>query len=299
MRQPHPPDATPPAGATPSGFFVMRTPLLPYDVLAAFGDSLESCTTDPARLADAMAVDRARLRLRLCEIVARPEVREAIFLASPGLEASLCTWERDPEGRRGQQIERALFCYLARMASRPTPFGLFAGVSVGAIGDHTRLALDGPASCRRRTWLDIGYLVALADAIGPRREVRGRVHFRVNPTLYRAAGRVRFAAMQVTATARAHRLVAAETTPYLEATLARAARGARIADLARALVEDDPEIALEDAEGYVHELVDAQLLVSSIAPRVTGGEPTSDLLDQVREHPELTYVAARLGDVQH
>ncbi len=299
MKRLHLSGAAPPAAATPSGFFVMRTPLLPHDVLAAFGDALEApTTTDPSRLADALAADRARLRGRLREIVARPEVREAIFLASPGLEASLGVWERDPEGRRGRQIERALFCYVARMAGRPTPFGLFASVSAGAIGDRTELTLDGPASCRRHTRLGIDYLVALADAIDRRREVRERVHVRVNPTLVRAAGRVRFTAAQRTTTSRAYRLVAAEVTPYLEATLARAARGARIADLARALVDDDPEIAVEDAAGYVHELVDAQLLVSSTAPRVTGGEPANDLLDRVREHPELAGVAARLADAR-
>lgn len=83
---------------------MMRTPLLPYDVLAAFGDSLESSgTTDPSRLADALAIDRARLRICLREAVARPEVREAIFLASPRLEASLWAWERDPEGHSDHQ----------------------------------------------------------------------------------------------------------------------------------------------------------------------------------------------------
>jgi thiopeptide-type bacteriocin biosynthesis protein len=299
MKRLHLSGAAPPAAATPSGCFVMRTPLLPHDVLAASGDALEAtAAADPSRLADALAADRARLRGRLREIVARPEVREAIFLASPGLEASLGVWERDPEGRRGRQIERALYGYVARMAGRPTPFGLFATVSAGAIGDRTELTLDGPASCRRHTRLGIDYLVALADAIDRRREVRERVHVRVNPTLVRAAGRVRFTAAQRTATSRAYRLVAAEVTPYLEATLARAAGGARIADLARALVDDDPEIAVEDAEGYVHELVDAQLLVSSTAPRVTGGEPANDLLDRLREHPELTGVAARLADAR-
>lgn len=300
MRQPHLPGTTPPAAATPAGFFVMRAPLLPYDVLAAFGDSLESSgVTDPSRLAEAIAADRARLRMRLRETVARAEVREAIFLASPGLEASLRAWERDPEGRRGRKVERALFCYVARMAGRPTPFGLFASSSLGAIGEHTRLELDGLASCRRRTRLDVDYLVALAEAIGRRREVRERVRFEVNPTLHRAAGRVRFTSMQLAATSRAYRLVAADATPYLEATVARAAHGAHLSDLARALVEDDPEIALEEAEGYVHELVDAQLLVPASRLCVTGGEPTSDLVDRTLEHPELAGIAARLGDVQH
>src|SRR5262249_46262155 len=154
------------------------------------------------------------LRIRLREIVARPEVREAIFLASSGLEASLGAWERDPEGRRGQQIERALFSYVARMAGRPAPFGLFATVSVGAIGDHTDLRPDELAPCRRRTRLGIDYLVALADAIDRRREVRERVRVRVNPTLVHAAGRVRYTAAQRTATSRAYRLVAADVTPY-------------------------------------------------------------------------------------
>src|SRR5689334_25087815 len=212
----------PPAAATPAGWFVMRTPLLPADVLVAFGEALDSAAADPSRLADALAADRTRLRMQLREIVARPEVREAIFLASPGLEARLGTGERDPEGRRGQQIERAVLCYVARMASRPTPFGLFAAVSVGAIGDHTHLAVEGVASCRRRTRLDIDYLVALADAIGRRRDVLERVDVRINPTLYHAAGQLRVVATQRGATSRAYRLVTAEITPYLEATLGRA-----------------------------------------------------------------------------
>jgi thiopeptide-type bacteriocin biosynthesis protein len=280
MTQPHPLGATPPAAATPSGLFVMRTPLLPYDVLASCG------------------ADRAGLRMRLRELVARPEVREAIFVASPGLEASLAAWEREPESRRGRKVERAVLCYVLRMAGRPTPFGLFASSSVGVIGEDTRLVLDGLASCRRRSSIDIDYLVALADAIGRRRDVREGVRVGVNPTLYRAAGRVRFAAMQLAGKSRAYRMVAAEPTPYLEATLARAAAGATIAELARALVDDDPEIALDDARGYVHELVDAQLLVSSIAPRVTGREPASDLVDQLRAHSALTGVAARVEEVQ-
>src|SRR6185436_2282568 len=113
MTQP-PPGDTPPAVATPAGFFVMRTPLLPYDVLSGLSDSLAaSGAGDPSRLTEALVADRAQLRMRLREIVARPDVREAIFLASPGLESCLSAWERDPESRRGQRIERALFSYVA------------------------------------------------------------------------------------------------------------------------------------------------------------------------------------------
>jgi len=65
---------------TPSGFFVLRTPLLPFEEVAAWGEGLEAVGSlgDPRRLHEALARDRTRLRHRLQTLVARPEVREAI-----------------------------------------------------------------------------------------------------------------------------------------------------------------------------------------------------------------------------
>src|SRR5207248_11171284 len=89
----------------PSGFFALRTPLLPFDELLAWSDGLEagSAGDDPARLEAAIAQDRTRLRHRLRLVVRRPEVREALFLASPDLEGRLDLWQRDPEGEPGQK----------------------------------------------------------------------------------------------------------------------------------------------------------------------------------------------------
>src|SRR5438105_540838 len=50
---------------TPSGFFALRTPLLPFDELLAWSDGLEapSAGDDSSRLEAACAADRARLLL--------------------------------------------------------------------------------------------------------------------------------------------------------------------------------------------------------------------------------------------
>lgn len=104
-----------------AGFFAFRTPLLPFAELLAFGEG-------------GRATDRATLRARLRDAVSRPEVREALFIASPSLDESFDIWLRDPDSERGQKVERTLVRYFARMAARPTPFGLFAGCSVGVVG---------------------------------------------------------------------------------------------------------------------------------------------------------------------
>ena len=111
--------------AVASGFFALRTPLLPFDGLLSWSDGLEAPAAgdDRARLEQALAADRARLRERLHHIVSRPEVREAIFVGSPSLDERLAVWRRDPDSKQGQKVERAIIRYFVRMAARPTPFG--------------------------------------------------------------------------------------------------------------------------------------------------------------------------------
>src|SRR6266566_6011803 len=124
----------------PSGFFVLRSPLLSTDELRNWSDGLEASAslTDSARLEDAVAADRAKLHVRLRATITRPEVREALFVASPHLEESIDIWLRDPKSDRGKGLEQAMVRYFLRMAGRATPFGLCAGCSVGILGDATR-----------------------------------------------------------------------------------------------------------------------------------------------------------------
>jgi thiopeptide-type bacteriocin biosynthesis protein len=244
---------------------VLRTPLLPVDVLLAW----------------AACDGLAEKRRYLAELVARPEVDEALFVASPGLHGAIERWRAAPESPAGQRVEQALVKYVARMAGRTTPFGLFSGVSTGQLGRETRIELAPRAEYRRRTRLDNDYLFLLADALAREPSVRAGLRFRPNSSIYRIAGRIRYAAAQLDGAARSYHLVSVEPAPYLDAALARAAGGARLAEIAEALVGADPEVELEEAAAYVSELVEAQLLVPELGVYVTGPEPIDGFLDQL------------------
>lgn len=277
----------------PADFFVFRTPLLPYDELESLNAGLEAgaaVTADPFsadRLQEALAADRARLRARLGELLERPEVQEALFLASPSLFDGLENWRTQPDSKKGQRAERALTRYIFRMISRPTPFGLFSGCSVGTIdttaGSPSRLAVSPRSGYERHTRLDMDYLFALCEDLARDAEVRRELLYKPNSSLYRAAGRLRYAEARLDGRMRSHHLVAVESSPYLEDTLRRAEPGARIRDLAQALVDSDPdgEIAYEEAEEFIVELIDSQLLVSDLTPPVTGPEAIHDLIAQL------------------
>lgn len=281
-----------------ASFFVLRTPLLPRDALSAWSERTEAARAlagDDAALEAALESDRQRLRGRLRELVSRPEVREALFLASPSLEESLGAWGETPESERGQKVERALVRYVSRMTGRATPFGLFAGVSLGAVGERTRLVLGGEA--RRHTRLDMDSLLALTEALARHPEWRGALRFRPNSSLYRAAGRLRYAEARNEGGTRDYHLVAVEPTPYLEATLARAGNGARLEELAAALHEADTDIPLDEARAYVEALADAQLLVPELAPPITGPEPLHAVMAHLRELPGGAPLAGHLEEL--
>src|SRR6516162_8452084 len=161
----------------PAGFFALRTPLLPFDDLLGWSAGLSApwALDNGASLDAAIATDKLLLRERLSDIISRPEVREALFVASPDLDERLPVWQQTPDSDASEKMERALVRYFTRMAGRPTPFGLFAGCSVGSVGAATGLTLAGLSNYRRHTRLDMDYVVALAHSLARDATVQGEL----------------------------------------------------------------------------------------------------------------------------
>jgi thiopeptide-type bacteriocin biosynthesis protein len=283
---------------TPSGFFVLRTPLLPFEEMAAWSEGLEAAgaLSDPRGLEAALERDRARLRARLRALVARPEVREAVFLASPSLDEALEIWQKEPDSKQGRKLEPAVVSYISRAAARATPFGLFAGWTTGTIDTQTRLRLQARERYQRHSRLDMDYLWALAEAVERDPQLRKIFMYEPNSSLYEAAGRVRLAEARLGDDGRSYHLVAVDKTPYLTAALERAQGGAALEAVAEVLV--DGEISQAEAEEYVAELADNQLLLTDARPPVTGDEPVHALVASLSRHPETAQMGERVDEAR-
>jgi thiopeptide-type bacteriocin biosynthesis protein len=280
--------------ATPSGFFVLRTPLLPFTEVTTWGHGLQAPTAldDSGVLDEAVATDRAQLRRRLEDIVTRPEFRDALFVASPSLAAAVDPWRKDPDSDKGRATERSLVSYVMRAAARPTPFGLFAGCTTGTIGARTCLRFEGMSRYRRHTRLDMDFLWNLAEAVERDPDLRGAFEYRPNSSLYQVGDRLLFAEARQGQTGRSYRLVAVGATPYLMQTLARARHGTRLDTLAAALVDD--EITRADADEYITELADSQVLVADVRPQLTGAPPTETLAATLGRRERSAHLARQL-----
>jgi thiopeptide-type bacteriocin biosynthesis protein len=275
--------------------------LLPFDELRNWGSDLratDACTRGDAIDEAAWAADSAELLRRLRALVARPEVREAIFLAAPSLSHQAAAWLAMSEAHSEPKVARALVRYFARMAGRPTPFGLFAGGSVGTVAPDapTRIVLDRRAAYRRRTQPDMDYLFALTDALGRDPAVRNGLTYRPNSSLYRAAGRLRYIASRRTETGNRHYVVGVGDSDALRRVLEAAEPGARWPDLVRVLLEVDPEATAQEADEFLAELVDHQVLVDDLDPPITGPEALDALCDRLAPGTGTPPALAAAGD---
>ncbi len=245
--------------------FVLRTPSLPIDVLARWGAM------------SGIGERRALLR----QLVADPIVREALFVASPELDAQIASWQQEPDTAANAGVERALVRYVSRMASRSTPFGLFASVAIGNLGERTRLTIPPRDQAWRHTRLDNDVLFALTSELARDAAAKQKLRYRPNTSLYSAAARLRYAEARLAGASRSYHLVAVSPSDYLQALLAKAQPGATRTELISVLTAD-PEISEEDASGFLDEVIDTQILVPLIGPHVTGPEPTEGLIELLR-----------------
>ncbi len=281
----------------PASFFVLRTPLLPLETLVRLSEGLEApgALDDANGLRSAWSRDRSRLRQRLQTLVRTPVVREAIFVASPELDQAIDRWLTCPADPRSEATERAVMKYVTRMASRSTPFGLFAGSGVGTLGGTTCLAVGARAACRRHTRLDMDHLVALAATLARDPASAPAVRYTPNSSLYLSGDRWRFVETTLQDKNRSQHLVAIENSTAVASTIERAREAATRAGLAAALV--DEEITADEADAFVGELIDSQILVPDIECQITGCEPLDDLVRLLRRAPEGEPVAQELAQV--
>lgn len=236
--------------------FIIRTPLLPYRM-----------AKEDMNLNDAV-------------------FQEAIFLASPDMfEGNV---SQDPI--KQEKFKQSLNKYYWRAATRCTPFGLFAGCSVGSITEETKIDLDCKTHFKRITRLDMQYLCALIQHIEALPEVRRQLTYYPNDSLYKIGGKYRYIEYHYQKTQRKHNIVSLEIDDALESILQQAKGGSTFSALAESLIND--QITIEEAENYLHEVIDSQILKSELDPCVVGGDILTTLLEKIKRLENFPYLTS-------
>ncbi len=305
-----PPDHAPNLSFTDSGFFLLRSPLLPVEEFTAWSDGLKTpilveTKADLASIEQAWRDDVQLLRSRLRQLIDRPEIVHAIFIASPSLESGLEHWRRDPDSKKGLQAERAFVRYLIRMVCRPTPFGLFSACSLGSVatdesGEGTAFRLRSRQQYVPSTRLDFDYLFAVTRTLRANPAVAQELRYWPNSTLYCLGDAWHYIESRVRGNDRSYHVVRLDDDGYLSAVLARAQEGATLEELREhiELLPDGTEFSLEEITSFLKELVDSEVLVPSLSPLLTGEQALDDIIAQLLSLPSGAEFGSTLASVR-
>lgn len=289
------------AELVPARFFVLRTPLLPATDLRQWSDNLasERPLVGPSVAEDDWRERTTSLRQSLRMIFERPEVRHALFVASPSLEEAIPTWLKDPDGRKGRKVEHALVRYFGRMTTRCTPFGLFAGCSVGLVRTadcvSSRLVLSPTSRYRMVSRIDFGYLYELTLTLSRDPASVAYLSYSANTSLVRIGSSWHYTERRSTS-GTSHHLSRLESDDFLDAVIEAASGPVTISELVRIVQQQDGggSISYAEAYGYIADLISNDVLESTLVPAITGAPAAETVLAELNLHAESSQMGSTL-----
>lgn len=225
---------------------------------------------------------------KIREICADPIFQEALYLASPYLHLEVIKWlnsEKEFGPKDSEKLKNTILKYYSRMNTRCTPFGLFSSVGLGKFSEKLMLLnKDGDKESAdylvRDTKLDMHFLVSLAQYFEKSPEIRNRLSFYPNNSIYKVGNKIRYIEYQYTAGKREYIISSAPLSEELEQIINFSRQGKTIQQIAEILIGEEIkdsqtsqiQITKEEAEEFIEELIDNQVLVSELEPNVSGDD---------------------------
>jgi lantibiotic biosynthesis protein len=255
----------------PLDFVLIRAPLLPVEAYASLSEEG-----------------------RQLDLLSDPHVHRALAVGSPSLASAIERFRNAALTRRDADRMRAkLLRYQIRMSTRPTPFGLFAGVAVSSWGAATSLVVRAP--CRRvRTRPDMAWLMALVMAAEADSAIRKRLRFWANPLAIFEAGRVHLSERAPKGDGANMPPVSVRATGAAKQALAFARRPVPYESLVARLCETAPSATPEKVDKLLTELWEQTFLLTDLRPPLTTDDPARYVAERLAGIPEATGILARL-----
>jgi thiopeptide-type bacteriocin biosynthesis protein len=256
----------------PLDFVTVRAPLLPVECYRA------------------LAEEKRRL-----ELLSDPRVLTALAVGSTSLLGAIDRFNQSGlTGRDADRMRAKLRRYQIRMATRPTPYGLFAGVALAAWGDHTDLRIRA-TSARTSSRPDMAWLMNLVLAAEADPAIRRHLSLVANPLAVLEAGRL-FLSERAPCGGESRGIpVSVRATGVVKRALALARSPIGYEDLVARLREATGSAAVEKVEKLVNELCEQTLLLTDLRPPLTSSSPARYVAGRLQRIPEAADRLAKLN----
>ncbi|CAL2081156.1 lantibiotic dehydratase family protein [Tenacibaculum sp. 190524A02b] len=231
----------------------------------------------------------------------KEQINEAILIASPVLYKELNKFfkEEIQQPKKREQLKQSFLKYLVRLSTRCTPFGMFASVGYGEISKETHMELVDSSAYEKINRLDTDVLSSILEFISKDPNVKEKLLFYTNTTLYKVANQYRYIEYQILNNKRLYTVEGVEESVFLEKILKKAKNGATIRCLVQVIIEIDTRISIEDANTFINTLIDNQFIVSELCVNLTGKDTLAHTIQSLKKIEAPSEVLKYVGALQH
>jgi thiopeptide-type bacteriocin biosynthesis protein len=255
----------------PIDFVMVRAPLLPVQAYLDLSDEE-----------------------RQLALLSNPNVRRALAVGSTSLIGAMERFQRTGLTQRDADRMRAkLLRYQIRMSTRPTPFGLFAGVALCSWGSTTDIRIQS-TSALMRTRPDMAWLMDLVFSAEADPAIRKRLKLSANPLAVVEAGRVTLSESAPIKGATNSAPVSIRASGVVKRALALARIPIPHDDLVARLCETTPSATTEKVEKLLAELWERTFLLTDLRPPLTCESPARYVAKRLAFIPEASEISSRL-----
>nr|WP_240344107.1 lantibiotic dehydratase [Paenibacillus sp. SYP-B3998] len=223
--------------------------------------------------------------INLTSVTENPIVREAIAVASPSLLGSLDKLNTMTDFKKKRQTFRSILRYFIRMTSRPTPYGLFSGVTLGRFADETKISFDSVQSYKKRTRPDMEWIFAIINDLEKKEEVFKQLKFVNNSLAYHIGSRLKLpyqnfrdeSAMRTGATSSA----TIKRTAVVDFVMNITTAPIHFDDLFHEVNKEFPNTEERIIIGFIKQLMNQEFLISNLRPPLTDESPFKHLVETI------------------
>lgn len=205
----------------------------------------------------------------LFELFEERTLKNALFIASQSLYDQINELKNNDfkNTESINSIKKSLYKYYTRLTTRCTPFGFFAGITLGEISQETIFKSNSKIDFFSR--IDMGILFQIYYLVSSDTELNINLQFDLNNTLYEVGGELRFVVCKFNGENSTHELISVEFDEILREVKSLFTDGPIYFN---DLVEFIKKRGYNDSEiiDYLGQLINSQIIVSELYPNATG-----------------------------
>ncbi len=206
--------------------------------------------------------------------------RQMLYLASPVL------LEEQLKGSENEKTTLSLKKYQQRASTRCTPFGLFAGCGTAMWAPQSSIEKQATS---RHTRLDMNVVCEIAALLASHPVIKTQLTYYTNNSLYKVADKYRYVEYTLKNKSRHYQITSIDVAEHISDLLSLTAKGANYGSLISCLLNHTG--SSEEAESFVNELIEAQVITTNLYPNVTGTEFYTIILNTLKDIAENTRSA--------